>query len=129
MTTTEEQRGLADAREAMRERYIADMEANLAQALIDRSMFDHVLLGQGWIVECAQLALTFTVTNRIVDDPRPCGGPMRAMRFTQADARAVAESVKNGAGDKGYAIHIKDAMDNHIARIREAIQALKEIRK
>lgn len=99
----------AAAADACRNEFITsqlEYRARLEQA---RAKLDGVLLGEGWVVACEGVYLSFTITNGLVSDPRHTT-PDQCMRFTRRDAERIAASVRNGRNTRGRAIHILDAL-------------------
>lgn len=96
---------------------------SLAEMQRSRESLENVLLGQGWIVKLSGMGTTYKVENKLVTDVQ-LTQIHRAMRFTKQDAETVALSVQNGAGEKGIAIHIREALDIAINEMQQLIQHL-----
>lgn len=104
---------------------IAGVEAQLIESRKDFNMISGVLLGQGWIVVApAGFPLDFTVTGRVVTNPRRGQFAGRVMRMTLRDAETVALSVVDGSGDHGRAMHVRGAILVEIAERKDLLAAL-----
>jgi hypothetical protein len=82
-----------------------------------------VLLGQGYIVVCQGLPLTFDIKNGQANNPRT-SQPHMAVRFSLRDATAIAAEVKNGNGIAGEAVHVGDAIADALVEQRELLALL-----
>ena len=102
---------------------LAQFRESLAEMQRSREGLENVLLGQGWIVKLSGMGTTYKVENKQVSDVQ-LTQVHRAMRFTKRDAEIVASNVQNGAGEKGIAIHIRQALDIAIDEMQQLIQHL-----
>lgn len=91
---------------------IQDTKDAIAEYQAAGAALRSVILGQGFVVRCQGVCLSFDIgAARAVSDPRP-SQPHRATRFTRGDAEAVAASVKNGNGEAGQALHVRLAVED-----------------
>lgn len=103
----------------------AMIESQIATLKQEHDGLASVLLGQGFIVECRELPLVFDVSaDGKVTNPRPCGSPGQATRFSRRDAEAIAATVVNGNGDKGAAAHVRVAVDAAMKRAQDLLAKL-----
>lgn len=87
----------------------------IAEYEVAAGMLRGVILGQGFVVKCDGVFLTFDIDAlRRVHNPRP-SQPHRAVRFTRADAWQIAGSIKNGNGSAGEVVHVRLAVDEALA--------------
>lgn len=84
---------------------------------------DNVLLGQGYIVTCATLGVGFDIEGMSVRNPF-ITDILKAPRFTKDDAKRLARTVRNGAGETGTAIHIRFAIKAAIESLEDSIAAV-----
>lgn len=108
-----------------RTQYIAQFQADRAGLVEALDMLQGVLLGQGHVVRCGGLTLGFDVdpTTKIASNPRTVP-LLRAPRYTREDARTLAAATRNGNGEQGEAVHIKDAIAQAIAELDRILAAL-----
>lgn len=117
--------------QAARDEFITsqlEYRARLEQA---RAQLDGVLLGEGWIVACEGVYLSFTITDGQVSEPRHTS-PERCTRFTRRDAERIAANVRNGRNTRAEAIHILDALRQELdgcARSLRMVSAYKVRRR
>lgn len=81
---------------------------------------ENVLLGQGYIVVCQGVYLTFDVIEGYAINPRHAPASL-CLRMTKRDAQAVAERVINGNNVKAEAIHVRDAIAVQLAELRDTL--------
>jgi hypothetical protein len=109
---------------------ISDFKEGRDKLIRAKLSLDHTLLGAGHVVRVGKLHMTFDVRVREV-----IGGGMEAVngriapllqcaRFTKEDAEKIASGCSNGAGEKGEAVHIRDAVRDQIAEYDAAIHEL-----
>lgn len=109
-----------------RAEFIANLNADIAECRQMLENLNSVMLGEGFVVMCGELPLTFDVTNRVVNNPRVTNF-RRAMRFTRQDAETVAATVTNGNNETGRAVFVRDMLTEAIAsaeRLLENVQAI-----
>jgi hypothetical protein len=82
-----------------------------------------VLLGQGFIVRCQGLCLTFDIEAGHAINPTT-SQPQRAVRFTREDAQRIASVVKNGNGIAGEAVHVRQAIMDELTNERDLLALL-----
>lgn len=89
-----------------------------------RQSLSNTLLGEGHIVQCDAVYITYDVEKRdghyVAINPRS-SPPHLCRRFTQRDAEAIAATTKNGAGTVATAIHVADAVRAYLADIESVI--------
>ncbi len=118
----------ATAVQQARADFIAQQDAAITDYEQQLDRLSNVLLGQGWVIRCAGLTLTFDVdaATRVVSNPRVC--PIgKCLRMTEQDARRIAATTKNGAGQTAEAVHVVQALEELIAearRVRDQVAAL-----
>lgn len=115
------------AADACRDEFITsqlEYRARLEQA---RAKLDGVLLGEGWVVACEGVYLSFTITNGLVSDPRHTT-PDQCMRFTRRDAERIAASVRNGRNTRGEALHILDALRQELDDCARSLRMVNEFK-
>ena len=105
---------------------IADTQTAIAEYEQAGQALQGVILGQGFVVRCEGLYLTFDVdqTGR-VSNPQP-SQPHRARRFTRADATTVAACIKNGNGAAGEVVHVRQAIAESLEGQRFLLSRLQE---
>lgn len=84
------------------------------------------LLGQGFIVVCERVYLTFDVIDGRAMNPR-FRRPDLCTRFSERDARALAQEVKNGNGVRAEAIHVRDAIAAQVAELRDTLTLIETL--
>jgi hypothetical protein len=98
-----------------------------ADNLAALKMLDNTLLGQGYIIMTGANAIQpelipHTEGRWLLSSARPCP-IVKAQRFNQETAEALAAGIKNGHGTQARAVHIKDALseaiENHESLIKE----------
>ena len=104
------------------EQFRADRER--AQKALDA--LERIVLGDGWIVRCASIYLRFDIQDMTATNPRHCGSPVNATRFTERDAKHVATGVHNAGGDQGQALHVNEALRDYIAERSSLIQFIED---
>ena len=90
---------------------ISILKSQLASTEKAISDLSGVALGQGYVVSCGGVYLTFGGGSNLASDPRPCAGPQYATRFNRADSLAVAAGVRNAQGEAGRAIGLVAALE------------------
>ncbi len=89
-----------------------------------RENYRNVLLGAGYLVRNeGPVHYRVSVKDRKVDQVETCALE-RATLFTKEDATKVATGIVNGAGKRGEAIHIKDAIEDAIKRTDELLEVI-----
>lgn len=115
VTQTTAQAEAERARQA-RESVIQDFRQSLAQLQAARAGLAGVLLGQGFVVLIGDLTVRFTVENGVASNPVPCP-PHQATRFSREDAERVAAACRNGADERGRAVHVVEAIERAISTV------------
>jgi hypothetical protein len=107
----------------------ADLTAQLSNELEElqtmQGELKNTLLLQACIVTVQNIPLKFTINGITASNPRPCK-LTQATRFSAGDAEQLAEAVTNGNGRTGDAIHIKNALENHINELKTLLDWIKE---
>jgi hypothetical protein len=104
---------------------IEDARTRLTSSLRYLDMVSNVLLGHGYIVLApAGFPLSFTVKDGVANSPVRCRFAGWANRFTQRYAEAVAAEVKDGSGQAGRAVHVREAIEAEIVSCTEMIEML-----
>ena len=112
----------------------ATFRADLAAHQKALDSLRNTLVSHGWIVVIRSPSLVegrpdtltateFTVEGRKVTAPR-FSSVLRCNRFTREDAEAIAPGVYNGAGSKGEAMHVTDALRHQIATLEDILATL-----
>ena len=105
---------------------IADTQTAIADYEQAGQALQGVILGQGFVVRCEGLYLTFDVDQAgRVSNPQP-SQPHRARRFTRADATTVAACIKNGNGVAGEVVHVRQAVAEALEGQRFLLSRLQE---
>lgn len=85
------------------------------------------LVSHGYVVVTrsngTQIALDFDVDNKVATNVRS-SHLSRCSRFVEQDARTLAASVQDGAGNRGVAVSERDALQFQIAALDTLISAL-----
>lgn len=85
------------------------------------------LVSHGYVVVTrsngTQIALDFDVDNKVATNVRS-SHLSRCSRFVEQDARTLAASVQDGAGNRGMAVSERDALQFQIAALDALIAAL-----
>jgi len=96
----------------------------LAQ-MLDRTT--RCLVSHGYVVVTrsngTQIALDFDVDNKVATNVRS-SHLSRCSRFVEQDARTLAASVRDGAGNRGMAVSERDALQFEIAALDTLIAVL-----
>ncbi len=98
----------------------------LGRAIDAQDGLSRVILGQGFIVQTGSempVSLTFDIRDGFAENPRNAL-PWEATRFTRRDAGTVAANVKNGNGETGRPVSVKDAVHTYIGTLQELITTL-----
>lgn len=107
------------------EKLLNDFNERLAVLKKAYADLDNVLLGQGYIVTCATLGVGFDIKDKSVSNPF-ITDILKAPRFTKVDAKRLARTVQNGAGETGTAIHIRFAIKAAIESLEASIEAVQQ---
>lgn len=108
-----------------KQQMIEQLTEDRAELSAARERLSGVLLGNGYVVRCQGLTLTFTVDPQgNASAPKTCP-LLRAPRYTKRDAETLAAATKNGNGAQGEAVHIMDALDYSIAEVDRLLGVLK----
>lgn len=102
------------------------LRGHLADAEHELEMVTGVMMSHGFIVQVEGLTMTFTIVDNQATNPRHCR-IAEAVRFTRADAQAVAASVKNGNGTFGKAVYVRDALLEDVRSIKEQLARIEKI--
>lgn len=99
-----------------------------ADNLATLSMLDNTLLGQGFIIMTGANAIQpelrpHTEGRWLLSSARPCP-IVKAQRFNQETAEALAAGIKNGHGTQARAVHIRDALSEAIEKHEALIKEL-----
>ena len=91
-------------------------------------MLENTLLGQGYIImigsNAIQPELQPHIEGRwILSSARPCP-IVKAQRFNQETADALAAGIKNGHGNQARAVHIREALTQAIADFEQLTKEL-----
>lgn len=112
-----------------------DTEERIERMERELQLLQHTLIGKGWVVRMpGHLYLSLEVS----DEKNADGGydvigsevtisPVEASWLTERDARSIADNVRNGAGERGEAVHIKDALATALERDRECLAMFRQV--
>lgn len=109
-----------------KQQMIEQLTEDRAKLVTARERLSGVLLGNGYVVRCEGLTLSFTVdpVTKVASAPKTCP-LLRAPRYTKQDAQTLAAATKNGMGTQAEAVHILDALDYSVAEVERLLGILK----
>jgi hypothetical protein len=111
--------------EQARAEILGQMKGREAELVKAAEGLRNVLLGEGFIVECDGIWLTFDVVGGYAENPRNCR-PENCMRFTREVASMLSHGVVNGRGTKGRPVHVRDAVEQALLQTREVIAMVEQ---
>jgi len=85
-----------------------------------------VISGTPYIVQVGGLSIDPEVVDSKTTGNFKFGLPCRVRRFTERDARTVAETVVNGRGDKGVAVSWIDATEELLESLESLVKTVKK---
>lgn len=99
-----------------------------------RDRYRHTLVGKGHVVAMPGGLYLHVETEPDTEQPgrhriihhTVLPDPDRASCFTAEDAQHLAVNTRNGAGERGTALHITDALDEAIGRQRHTLAWLED---
>ncbi len=116
----------ADRVADMTTKIITRLREAIAANTKELTRLGHVLLGQGHVVVSSHgLTITYDIRDGKAVNPRTCQ-PATAVRFCEADAKAVARNTHDGTGKPYRAMHVTEALRQDIYRDIDLLEDLCE---
>ncbi|MBP8176286.1 MAG: hypothetical protein KAX77_00855 [Xanthomonadales bacterium] len=103
-----------------------DMERQLETYRAHLAALEGLALADGYIIKCQGFALQFDTSAGYAEKPRTCS-IFSASRFPLATATRIARTVRNGNGEVGEAVHIRQALQVAIDDVRGLIRDLSAV--
>ena len=100
-----------------------DMERQLETYRAHLAALEGLALADGYIIKCGGFALQFDTSAGYATKPRTCS-IFNASRFPLATATRIARTVRNGNGELGEAVHLRQALQQAIDEVRDLIRDL-----
>ncbi len=106
---------------AIKAEAMATMRSTLESINQQLQSLENTLLGEGWIVRNeGNVCLAYDVSNGMIFNPRIVSVTL-ATRFSEQDAKGIAEKTFNGNNTPAHAVHIIDALNDEKKNLEELI--------